>query len=96
MKIHVLDLNSLAPELGYPGCKIEEKAVVDARLGIVYLQIDEHHPDLRPHRPDYYSVHHQYGTHSAPYLFVEACCILCLQPIHLLAVSMLERSEWNA
>ena len=75
MKIHVLDLNIFADNHGYPECHPEQLYVVDARLGIVYLRIGEHDP-LLPNKPDYYSVHHQYGTHSMPWYTAEVrpCC----------------------
>lgn len=79
MRIHILDLNKIAAERGFPQCVAEDKVVVDARLGVPYLQIDEHHPDLRSRRPAYYSVHHQYGMNSSPWLFAQACLPLCFK-----------------
>ena len=75
LKMFILDLNVFAEQAGYPTCTSEEKFVVDAKLGIVYLRIGEHHPDL-PNKPDYYSVHHKFGTHAAPWYVAQVCIIM--------------------
>ena len=86
--MHILDLNVFAASKGYPQCVPEERVVVNAGSGIVYLPEDDHAPGF-PDRPFDWSAHHKFGTHAAPWYLaqvstcsctceVNCCCIPCL------------------
>ena len=75
MKIHILDLNSFADAYSYPRCEAEQLVVADAGIGTVYLNVGEHQPELNAkHNESFRSVHHKFGTHSAPWLLAQVGC----------------------
>ncbi|KAK9805794.1 hypothetical protein WJX73_000215 [Symbiochloris irregularis] len=90
MKIYILDIADFAEEKGYPKCHLNETVAVDANLGIAYLRIGEHDPEL-PNKPLYYSVHSKFGTHAAPWHLAEAiktsnCSVSTMEEAHLVYV----------